>query len=125
MGFPTEIYLHGTYYSTKIVAMVIVSIVGSHVFLPVLVKLQLSCVNEYLELRFSKQVRKLVSIIYVIGNIAYISIVIYVPSSAFSQVTKYSIYHVAPFIVSVCIIYTGIVSFLLLQLFNILNNSTL
>lgn len=110
MGAPTEVYMNGIYYLTNILSSAVVCILVIRVFLPTFFKLQLSCVNEYLELRFSKEARKLASVIYIFGVLTYISVVIYVPALAFSQVTKYSVHVVTPLIASICIIYTSMVS---------------
>ncbi|XP_011497194.1 PREDICTED: sodium-coupled monocarboxylate transporter 2-like [Ceratosolen solmsi marchali] len=107
LGSPTEVYLYGSAYLNVIIGAVIICIVTIYVFLPIFFKLQLSCTNEYLELRFSKNVRKLSSLVYLIGLLAVTSVIIYVPALAFSQVTKYSIHTITPLLTLVCITYTS------------------
>lgn len=109
LGLPAEIYLYGTSYTTAAIGAIITAILTIYVFLPIFFKLQLSCTNEYLELRFSKDVRKLSSMTYLIGLIALTSIIIYVPALAFSQVTGYSVHAITPILTIICITYTSMV----------------
>jgi sodium-coupled monocarboxylate transporter 8/12 len=110
LGSPTEVYFFGTAYLNVAIGAVFVCIITIHVFLPIFFKLQLSCTNEYLELRFSKNVRKLSSIVYLIGLLAVTSVIIYVPALAFSQVTEYSVHAITPLLTIICITYTSMAS---------------
>ncbi|CAB0041681.1 unnamed protein product [Trichogramma brassicae] len=107
LGLPTEIYLYGSTYLSAPIGAAITALVTIYIFLPVFFKLQLSCINEYLELRFSKSVRKLSSVAYLIGLLASTSLIIYVPALAFSQVTNYSIHVITPVLTIICITYTS------------------
>lgn len=78
--------------------------------MPVFYDLQLASSYEYLELRFSKNIRSLASFLYIISLMLYIPIVIYVPALAFSQVTGYSVHVITPIFSLVCITYTTMVS---------------
>ncbi|KAG8013157.1 Sodium-dependent multivitamin transporter [Nibea albiflora] len=57
IGVPAEIYTHGTQYWFIGCAYILGLLIPAHVFIPVLYRLRLSSAYEYLELRFSKQVR--------------------------------------------------------------------
>lgn len=120
---PTEIYLYGLEYATNFIAMTIVAVTTVYVFLPIFFKLQLSCTNEYLELRFSKEVRKLSSITYAIGLLALMSMIIYVPALAFSQVTGYNVHAITPLLTIICITYTSMVCYQCKIIFTILNQN--
>ena len=109
LGAPTEIYLYGTAYLNVAVGAIIIGFVTIYVFLPIFFKLQLMCTNEYLEMRFSKAVRKLSSIVYLIGLLAFTSVIIYVPALAFSQVTGYNVHTITPIFTIICITYTSMV----------------
>ena len=110
LGVPSEVYLHGTAYVNCIFTAMLTSIITIFVFLPVFYKLQLPSIFEYLELRFSRSVRLLSSLLYIISLFIYIPIVVYVPALAFSQVTQFSLHGLVPILCIVCIIYTSIVS---------------
>ncbi|KAJ8683516.1 hypothetical protein QAD02_019308 [Eretmocerus hayati] len=108
LGIPTETYLYGTTFACGPVSSVILGLMSTYLFLPVFFKLQLSSSNEYLELRFSKDVRRLSSVVYMIGMLAYISVIIYVPALAFSQVTNFSVHTITPLLTLICITYTSL-----------------
>ncbi|XP_036329874.1 sodium-coupled monocarboxylate transporter 1-like [Rhagoletis pomonella] len=64
----------------------------------------------YLELRFSSSVRSIASFMFVMDEIFFLPIILYVPSIAFNQVTGVNIYVISGIICVVCVIYTLIVS---------------
>ncbi|XP_014217853.1 sodium-coupled monocarboxylate transporter 2-like [Copidosoma floridanum] len=108
LGFTTEIYLYGSQYVIEIIGAIIASILATHLVLPVFFKLQLLTVTEYLELRFSKAVRKLCSVTYVVVLIIYCSIIIYAPAIAFSQLTGIELHLLTLVICTICIFYTSL-----------------
>uniref|UniRef100_A0A3Q2FVX3 Sodium-dependent multivitamin transporter-like n=1 Tax=Cyprinodon variegatus TaxID=28743 RepID=A0A3Q2FVX3_CYPVA len=57
IGVPAEIYTHGTQYWFIGCAYILGLLIPAHVFIPVLYRLRLSSVYQYLELRFNKAVR--------------------------------------------------------------------
>ncbi|XP_072761247.1 sodium-coupled monocarboxylate transporter 1-like [Anoplolepis gracilipes] len=108
LGIPAEVLHHGTQYAVCIITATITAIITSYIFLPVFYKLQLTSTFEYLEVRFSRKVRLLSSVLFTISLLMYVPIVIYVPAIAFAQVTNLSIHVLTPVICIVCIIYTSI-----------------
>ncbi|XP_065347930.1 sodium-coupled monocarboxylate transporter 1-like [Cloeon dipterum] len=107
-GEPAEIYTHGTQYWCVLLVSYLASFVAAMFYIPVFVNLQLTSCYEYLELRFDTKVRKMASICFVIGQIVYIPVVIYIPSLAFSQVTGIDVNFVVPVASAICIFYTTI-----------------
>ncbi|XP_059481537.1 sodium-dependent multivitamin transporter-like [Neocloeon triangulifer] len=107
-GEPAEIYTHGTQYWCVLLVSYLASFVAAMLYIPVFVNLQLNSCYEYLELRFNTKVRKMASILFVISQVAYIPVIIYIPSLAFSQVTGIDVNLVVPVASAICIFYTTI-----------------
>ncbi|XP_046813768.1 sodium-coupled monocarboxylate transporter 2-like [Vespa crabro] len=108
LGVPSEVYQYGTQYAACIITSILSCFISAYVFLPVFFKLQLTSTFEYLEVRFSRRVRILCSLLFLISLLMYIPIVIYVPALAFSQVTDFSLHTITPVLCAVCILYTSI-----------------
>ncbi|KAI4499240.1 hypothetical protein M0802_005500 [Mischocyttarus mexicanus] len=108
LGIPSEVYLYGSQYAACFITSFLTCLISAYVFLPVFYKLQLTSTFEYLEVRFSRSVRLLCSVLFVISYTMYIPIVIYVPALAFSQVTNFSLHTITPILCAVCILYTSI-----------------
>ncbi|XP_050456946.1 sodium-coupled monocarboxylate transporter 1-like [Cataglyphis hispanica] len=106
LGTPTEIYNFGTQYWITIISIFFSGIVVAIVYLPVFTTLQLNSVYEYLEIRFDRSVRILISLIFVFDAVLYQSIVIYVPALALNQVSGINIYVVGTIVCLVCVFYT-------------------
>ncbi|KAF8571443.1 hypothetical protein P879_02159 [Paragonimus westermani] len=86
LGTAAEAYLSGMQFSVMIVAYLIAFPVASEVYMPVYYKLHLASAHEYLEYRFGKCVRWIASLIFCLQMWVYISLALYAPSLAFSQV---------------------------------------
>ncbi|KAG8229119.1 hypothetical protein J437_LFUL009588 [Ladona fulva] len=108
LGMSAEVYTYGTQYSTILFGLLVASALGGTCFMPVIYKLQLTTSYEYLEMRFDRKVRLLGSVLFLIGTFLYISIVIYLPALAFSQVTGVNVHHITPAVCLVCIFYTSL-----------------
>ncbi|KAJ8917444.1 hypothetical protein NQ315_005491, partial [Exocentrus adspersus] len=106
LGTPSEIYNFGTQYWFIVIAIWISGLVVAYVYLPVFLKLQVNSSYEYLELRFNRVVRTIVSVFFVLDEVMFLPIVIYVPSLAFNQVTGINIHLIGSIVCLVCIFYT-------------------
>ncbi|XP_055296157.1 sodium-coupled monocarboxylate transporter 2-like isoform X2 [Sitodiplosis mosellana] len=106
LGTPAEIYSFGTQYWLIIVPIILMGSTVSSVYLPVFTTLQVSSSYEYLELRFSSTVRTIASVMFVIDEILFLPIVLYVPALAFNQVTGVNIYLISGIVCAVCVFYT-------------------
>ncbi|XP_012262469.2 sodium-coupled monocarboxylate transporter 1-like isoform X2 [Athalia rosae] len=92
LGTPTEIYNYGTQYWITIFSILFAGIVVAVIYLPVFYVVRLNSAYEYLEIRFSREVRILISLIFVIDAVLYQSIVLYVPSLALNQVSGINVH---------------------------------
>ncbi|XP_018360380.1 PREDICTED: sodium-coupled monocarboxylate transporter 1-like isoform X1 [Trachymyrmex cornetzi] len=108
LGIPTEVFHHGTQYAACVFTAIFTAVITSYIFLPVFYKLQLTSTFEYLEVRFTRPVRILSSMLFTISLFTYLPIVVYVPALAFAQVSNLSIHAITPILCIVCIIYTSI-----------------
>ncbi|XP_014486739.1 PREDICTED: sodium-coupled monocarboxylate transporter 1-like [Dinoponera quadriceps] len=106
LGTPAEIYNFGTQYWITIISILFCGLVVATVYLPVFTTLRLSSVYEYLEIRFSRAVRILISFIFVFDVILYQSIVVYVPALALNQVSGIDIHLIGTIVCAVCVFYT-------------------
>ncbi|XP_011304939.1 sodium-coupled monocarboxylate transporter 2-like [Fopius arisanus] len=106
LGTPAEIYNFGTQYWITVFSILFAGVITANVYLPVFMKLKLNSCYEYLELRFNRGVRILISLIFVIDVVLYQSIVVYVPALALNQVTGISIYLIGGIVCFVCVFYT-------------------
>ncbi|XP_043502859.1 sodium-coupled monocarboxylate transporter 2-like [Polistes fuscatus] len=106
VGAPAEIYNFGTQYWITVISLFFSGVVIASVYLPVFVTLKLNSAYEYLEIRFNKGVRILISLIFVLDAVLYQSIVVYVPALALNQVSDINTYIVSAIICGVCVFYT-------------------
>ncbi|XP_066991696.2 sodium-coupled monocarboxylate transporter 2 [Anabrus simplex] len=106
LGLPSEVYTYGTQYTAMAFCCVITGGLITWLYLPVFYTLQLTSVYEYLEIRFSRSVRSVASLIFLLSLILYVPIVVYLPALAFSQVSGMSLHAVTPIVSCVCIFYT-------------------
>ncbi|XP_018804423.1 PREDICTED: sodium-coupled monocarboxylate transporter 2-like isoform X2 [Bactrocera latifrons] len=106
LGVPSEIYSYGTQYWLIIVSVILMAFVVSRVYLPVFTALNVGSSYEYLEMRFSSSVRSIASFMFVMDEIFFLPIILYVPAIAFNQVTGVNIYVISGIICVVCVIYT-------------------
>ncbi|XP_011694864.1 PREDICTED: sodium-coupled monocarboxylate transporter 1-like [Wasmannia auropunctata] len=106
LGTPAEIYNFGTQYWITIISILFSGIVVATVYLPVFTTLQLNSVYEYLEIRFGRAVRILISSIFVFDVVLYQSIVVYVPALALNQVSGINIHLIGGIVCVVCVFYT-------------------
>ncbi|XP_031769051.2 sodium-coupled monocarboxylate transporter 1-like [Galleria mellonella] len=108
LGTPTELYVYGTSYLFFLMGALMMSVIISYTFLPVLHDLQITSAYEYLELRYDKRLRMFGSVIFSLYLVVWLPIVIYVPALAFNQVTGVNIHIVTPIVCFVCIFYTSL-----------------
>ncbi|BHF75260.1 hypothetical protein SprV_0501835600 [Sparganum proliferum] len=65
--------------------------VAAEVYVPVFYKLELSSSHEYLEMRFNRSLRWIVTVVFAFQMIIYIAVVLYAPSLALSQATGWDV----------------------------------
>ncbi|XP_050685536.1 sodium-coupled monocarboxylate transporter 1-like [Leptidea sinapis] len=106
LGTPAEIYNYGAQYWLVIVGVTLSCIIVAAVYLPVFCTLRLSSSYEYLELRFNRHVRAVASILFLLDEVLFLPMVVYVPALAFNQLTGVNVFIVAGIMVLICGIYT-------------------
>ncbi|KAF5286284.1 hypothetical protein FQR65_LT12724 [Abscondita terminalis] len=111
LAAPVEIYRFGANYVWLIASTMIECFIGYHLFLKVFFKLQISSVYEYLHLRFDKKLALMTSFLNLLQLLFLCSLVTYVPSLAFAQVSGANIILTAIVTSSLCIFYTTIGGF--------------
>ncbi|XP_053625814.1 sodium-coupled monocarboxylate transporter 1-like [Plodia interpunctella] len=108
LGTPAEIYNYGTQYWLVVVGVASSCMVVAIVYLPVFCLLKLSSSYEYLELRFNRHVRAVASILFLLDEVLFLPMVIYVPALAFNQLTGYNVYFIGCIMVIICGLYTAL-----------------
>ncbi|CAL7951965.1 unnamed protein product [Xylocopa violacea] len=106
LGTPAEIYNFGTQYWITVISIFFCGLVVAFVYAPVFVALGLNSVYEYLEIRFNRGVRTLISFIFVIDVVLYQSIVVYVPALALNQVSGFNVHLIGIVVCLICVFYT-------------------
>nr|AKN21416.1 slc5a-1 [Schmidtea mediterranea] len=101
LGTVSEVYVSGIEYAVIGFSYFIAFPLAAYVYLPTFYRLKIVSAHEYLELRFGRLIRICVSIVFIIQMIFYISVVLYAPALAFSQVSGLSLW--------ISILSTGIV----------------
>ncbi|XP_052069320.1 sodium-coupled monocarboxylate transporter 1-like [Mytilus californianus] len=108
IGIPAEAYIFDSMVMWGAVAAPISIYLSAYIYIPIFYNLKLTNAYEYLELRFSKSVRILVTICFCVYMIMYMAIVLYAPALAFNAVTGLSLWGTILSAGIVCILYTSI-----------------
>lgn len=108
LGTPAEIYQFGTIYWLIIFSFFFVMPAANFLYMPIFYNLQCTSAYEYLELRFSKTVRCMGSLTFTLQMCLYMSVVVYAPALALSQVTGINVWISVSSIFVICIFYTVI-----------------
>lgn len=86
LGVPSEIYTYGAQYYVLILSYFIICGTVAVVFVPMFRRVNITCANEYLELRFSVGVRMVGCVFYLLEYVLYLFVVLYAPSLALEAV---------------------------------------
>ncbi|XP_070495286.1 sodium-coupled monocarboxylate transporter 2 [Chironomus tepperi] len=106
LGTPAEIYNYGTQYWLIVVSIFFMAFVVAYVYLPVFCSLKVGSSYEYLELRFNSHVRTIASIMFVIDELLFLPIIIYVPALAMNQVSGVNLHLIGGIVCIICVFYT-------------------
>nr|XP_039252662.1 sodium-coupled monocarboxylate transporter 1-like [Styela clava] len=106
LGNPAEIYTYGMMLWWLVPAFFIAAGIISEVYIPIFYRLDIKSSYEYLEMRFNRVVRVLVTAAFIVETIMYAGIVIYAPSLALSQVTGFNLWAAVLSTGLVCTFYT-------------------
>ncbi|KAF5286288.1 hypothetical protein FQR65_LT12728 [Abscondita terminalis] len=108
MSYPADVYKYGSNLIWLCLTVPLGCLFQMYIFLPIFFKLQLTSMYEYLEIRFNRKCRILVSFAISLYMVFFNATVIYIPSLAFSQATNINIYYIAIISCFICILYTTI-----------------
>ncbi|XP_061379463.1 sodium-coupled monocarboxylate transporter 1-like [Danaus plexippus] len=106
LGTPAEIYNYGSEYWLVVVGVTLSCLIVATVYLPVFCTLRLSSSYEYLELRFNRHVRAVASVLFLLDEVLFLPMVVYVPALAFNQLTGFNVFAVGGVMVLICGLYT-------------------
>ncbi|XP_025093634.1 sodium-dependent multivitamin transporter-like isoform X2 [Pomacea canaliculata] len=108
LGVPAEVYLYSTLYIWIGVSYPLVMLATAYIYLPIFHALRITSVYAYLEKRFSKMIRAVAVITFVMQMISYMALVLYAPSLAIHSVTGFSLWSAVWIVGIVCTSYTAL-----------------
>ncbi|KAL5291974.1 hypothetical protein ACFFRR_011013 [Megaselia abdita] len=106
MTIPSEIYSYGATYYFMVLSVIFVYPILCWIVVPVFYNNNISNCYEYLELRFDKRTRQLITMAFTLNVYLFIPVYIFIPALAFSQVTGMNIHLINGVVCSICIFYT-------------------
>lgn len=106
LGTPSEIYNYGTQYYLIIVSIIFMGVAVAKLYLPVFSALRVDSSYEYLEKRFNSHIRSLASFMFIMDEVFFLPIILYVPAIAFKQVTGVNIHIISSIVCVICVLYT-------------------
>ncbi|CAK8683332.1 unnamed protein product [Clavelina lepadiformis] len=108
IGFPAETYLFGTAIFWFCFIIIVPTIVACLFHIPMVHRLKLVSIYQYLELRFDKKLRQACSAIMLFIMIVFIGLTIYVPGLALNAVTPLGLEWTIVLTSFVCTLYTAL-----------------
>ncbi|XP_059470404.1 sodium-coupled monocarboxylate transporter 2-like [Neocloeon triangulifer] len=108
LGNTAEMYNFGTQYSLTLISFLIMVPVTSFLYLPTFRGLGITSIYEYFDRRFCNKTRLLMSSLFVVQSLLYLSVVVYAPALALRQVTGFNVIAAAALIFTVCVIYSSL-----------------
>ncbi|XP_029647687.1 sodium-coupled monocarboxylate transporter 2 [Octopus sinensis] len=108
LGAPAEIYNVNTMYMWMSISYFVAIFLAAHIYVPIFYRLKITSIYEYLELRFSKGIRLIGSVIHCILMLMYMAIVLYGPALALNAVTGFSLWYSVLSVGLVCTFYTSL-----------------
>ncbi|KAH8306384.1 hypothetical protein KR018_009675 [Drosophila ironensis] len=106
MTIPAETYSFGFNMIFVVLSMILAVPILIYVIVPVFYENNLSNCYEYLEIRFNKRTRQLITLTFILNQFLILPVFMFVPSLAFSQVTGFNIHLINIVVSSVCVFYT-------------------
>ncbi|XP_017488498.1 PREDICTED: sodium-coupled monocarboxylate transporter 1-like isoform X2 [Rhagoletis zephyria] len=103
---PAENYAFGINQIFLVFSMFVVAPLICYVITPVFYENNISNCYEYLEKRYNKLTRQLVTCTFILNAFLLLPVVIFIPSMAFAQVTGINIHVVNAVVCSICVFYT-------------------
>ncbi|XP_037824171.1 sodium-coupled monocarboxylate transporter 2-like isoform X1 [Lucilia sericata] len=106
MSVPAESYSFGFTYFFLVLSIIPVVPILNYIIVPVFYNNNISNCYEYLQLRFNKRTRQIVTGSFVLNACLMLPVYIFVPALAFSQVTGMNIHLINTVVCSICMFYT-------------------
>uniref|UniRef100_H2XN26 Uncharacterized protein n=4 Tax=Ciona intestinalis TaxID=7719 RepID=H2XN26_CIOIN len=106
IGLPTETYIFGFVTIWHCITLVIPTVIACLYYIPLIHRLKLATMYEYLEIRFHRNSRVLSSGIEILSMILYMGTTVYIPSLALSAVTSLGTNTAILLTSGICTIYT-------------------
>lgn len=86
IGIPSEIYTYGIQNFITYLSFVVMLLLAAWIYAPIFYQTKVTSANEYLERRFSKGVRLVGCVLFIVQYLLYLSVVIFAPSLALQAV---------------------------------------
>ncbi|XP_055907645.1 sodium-coupled monocarboxylate transporter 2-like isoform X2 [Eupeodes corollae] len=106
MSIPAEVYSYGINYIFTILSIFLVVPVLCEIAIPVFYENNISNCYEYLQRRFNKPTRQILTFLFILTTLFKLPVYIFIPSLAFSQVTGHNIHMINAIVCSICVFYT-------------------
>ncbi|XP_055850584.1 sodium-coupled monocarboxylate transporter 1-like [Episyrphus balteatus] len=103
---PSEMYSFGITFAFTMVAMFLALPILMYVIVPVFYNNNISNCYEYLELRFNKTTRQILTLSFVLTGYLLMPVFIFIPALSFAQVTGVNIHLINGIVCSICVFYT-------------------
>ncbi|CAB3362061.1 Hypothetical predicted protein [Cloeon dipterum] len=108
LGNTAEMYNYGTQYAMVLIAFAIMVPVTTFLYLPTFRSLGITSIYEYFNKRYSNRTRLLMSILFVIQTLLYLSVVVYAPALALRAVTGLDVITASALIFAVSVVYSSL-----------------
>ncbi|XP_065338860.1 sodium-coupled monocarboxylate transporter 2-like [Cloeon dipterum] len=108
LGNTAEMYNFGTQYALTLVCFLLVVPATCYLYLPTFRGLQITSIYEYFDRRYCNKTRLLMSTLFLIQSLLYLSVVVYAPALALRQVTGLDVIFASALIFAVCVAYSSL-----------------
>ncbi|KAH8311680.1 hypothetical protein KR044_007468 [Drosophila immigrans] len=106
MSVPAENYTFGFTFIFAVLAMIPTIPIVIYIIVPTFYDNNIVNCYEYLEMRFNKRTRQLVTMTFILNQFLMLPVYMFIPSLAFSQVTGVNIHLINVVVSSICVFYT-------------------
>ncbi|XP_032597427.1 sodium-coupled monocarboxylate transporter 1-like [Drosophila grimshawi] len=106
MSIPAESYTYGFNFIFAVLAMIPTVPILIYIIVPVFYDNNVVNCYEYLQMRFNKRTRQLVTLTFVLNQFLMLPVYMFIPALAFSQVTGVNIHIINTIVSSICVFYT-------------------
>ncbi|XP_015837590.1 sodium-coupled monocarboxylate transporter 2 isoform X2 [Tribolium castaneum] len=108
LGVPADAYRFGGSYLLGVISMVFVIAITIFIYVPVFFELQITSIYGYLEMRFDKKTKAVVSFLYICCELFYLPIVVYAAALTLSAATGFTTNLQIIIVCCICIFYTSV-----------------